>query len=145
MIDAPTRDALSAIIRRESLSMLSYVGDAYPWTTARGHHALDRLQKIVRTHREAVVALGRFLVRRQVPLPYIGNFPSNFTTINFLSLDYLIPKLIESEKQSIADLERNLRSIHHGEARAEVEKLLAVKREHLKQLEALAPLPQAAV
>jgi hypothetical protein len=145
VIDAPTRETLYAILCRESLSMLCYVGEAYPWTTARGHYALDRLQKIVRTEREAVVALGRFLARKHVPLPYIGSFPHSFTTINFLSLEYLIPKLIETEKQSIADLEKDLPSVHHGDAKAEVEKLLTLKREHLRQMEEFTPLPKAAV
>ena len=35
MIDPRTAGALQKIVGRESRSVLMYVGDAFPWTTAR--------------------------------------------------------------------------------------------------------------
>jgi hypothetical protein len=145
MIDPRTEAVLQEIVRRESRSVLSYVGDAFPWTTARESAALPRLSKLVAEERQAVAELALFLTRRHVTLPYLGSYPNAFTTINFIALDYLLPRLVDFEGQSIADLERDLARLTDPEARAKVEKLLEVKRRHLPILKSLnTPQPEPA-
>ena len=146
MIDPQSQTLLQDILRRESRSVLSYVAEAYPWTTRAEEKALTDLQQLIAAERAAVNCLGQFLVRRRIPLPFLPSYPAHFTTINFLALDFLLPRLIEQERRSIADLERDLAALHDPAARAEVEKLLALKRRHLPQLEELASAqPQASV
>lgn len=146
MIDPPTQTLLQDILRRESRSVLMYVAEAYPWATSTETKALTSLQQLIAAEREAVVRLGRFLVRQRIPLPFLPSYPAHFTTINFLALDFILPQLIEYERQSIAELERDLASIHDPAARAEVERLLALKRQHVPQLEELASVqPQVSV
>ena len=58
MIDPNSQAGLEEIVRRESRSLLSYVGDSFPWTTAQGGPALARLQEAVRGSKEAVADLG---------------------------------------------------------------------------------------
>jgi hypothetical protein len=143
-MDAQTQTTLQEILRRESRSVLSYVGDAYPWTTARGDAALTKLRHLVAEERAAVAGLGRLLTRHRLPMVYLGSYPTSFTTINFLALDYLLPRLIAFEGQSIADLERDLTRLSDAEARAEVGRLIEVKRHNLAALEALgSPQPEA--
>ena len=137
MIDPRTQALLQQAFRRESLSMLRYVGEAFPWTAAAGDSALRRLREIEAEDREATADLGRFLFRRRIPPSYTGSFPSAFTTINFISLEYLLPRLVESQRKALADLERDLAAATDVDARAELEKLLAVKRFHLSELEGL--------
>jgi hypothetical protein len=123
-----------------------YVGEAYPWTTATQTKALAAVQQLIAEEREAVARLGQFLVRQHVPLPFLPSYPAHFTTINFLALDYILPRLLEHERTSTVDLERDLHAMKDATARAEVESLLALKRRHLPQLEDLAsPQPQASV
>lgn len=146
MIDAHSQTLLQNILRRESRSVLSYVAEAYPWTTSTEEKTWTDLQTLIAAECAAAVCLGRFLVRRRIPLPYLPSYPVQFTTINFLALDFLLPRLIEHERQSIADLERDLAEIKDPSGRAEVEKLLALKRRHLPQLEEMASTqPQASV
>ena len=76
-------------------------------------------------------------------MPWLGSFPSGFTTINFLSLTHILPRLIDFEKKSVADLERDLPVIGDAGARERLTKLLQQKREHLRELELLA-MPQPA-
>ncbi len=139
MIDPHSQTLLQDILRRESRSVLLYVDEAFPWTTVTEQKALATLRQIIAEQRRAVAALGQFLIRQRVPLPYLPSFPVSFTTINFLAFDYVLPRLIDSERQSIAELERDLAALKAPAARAEVEKLLELKRRHLPQLEALAP------
>lgn len=146
MIDPSTQTHLQNILCRESPSVLMYVAEAYPWTNSTHTKALTELQQLIAAEREAIVRLGRFLVRERIPLPYLPSYPAHFTTINFLALDFILPRLIEHERQSIADLERDLAGVKAPAARAEVEKLLDLKRKHLPQLEELAAeQPQASV
>ncbi len=137
-MNAQTVALLQEIVRRESLSMLNYVGDSFPWTTSRGLPALARLQEIVQAHRDAVGALGVFLTRKRQPVGYIGSYPAGFTTLNFVSLNYLLPRLAADEARGVAALEQNLAAVTDPEAQAQLKKLLAVKRDHQQALELLA-------
>jgi len=144
VIDPHTQHLLQDILRRESRSILTYVAEAYPWTPSMEEKIWTDLQQLIAAEREAVASLGRFLVRRRIPLPYLPPYPAHFTTINFLALDFLLPRLIEQERQSIADLERDRTALKDPAAQAEVEKLLTLKRGHLTQLEKMAATqPQA--
>jgi hypothetical protein len=139
VIDPQTQMLLQEILRRESRSALRYVAEAFPWTTSTEEKALVSLQQIIATERKAVVGLGQYLIRQRTPLPFLPSYPASFTTINFLAFDYVLPMLIEHQRRSIADVERDLAALKDPGARVEVEKLLAVKRQHLPQLEALVP------
>jgi hypothetical protein len=144
VIDSHSQTLLQEILRRESRSVLMYVAEAYPWTSTVETKTLTDLQQLIAAEREAITQLGRFLVRQRVPLPFLHSFPSHFTTINFLALDFILPRLIENEKHSIADLERDLAAITDPTARKELEKLLTLKRQHLPRMEQLAAShPQA--
>ena len=138
MIDPHSQTLLQDILRRESRSVLLYVDEAFPWTTLTEEKSWTTLRQLIAEERQAVAALGQFLVRQRVPLPFLPSFPVQFTTINFLAFDYVLPRLINSERQSIAALEHDLTALKDPAAHAEIEKLLALKRRHLPQLEALA-------
>jgi hypothetical protein len=145
VIDTHTQTLLQDILRRESRSVLMYVAEAYPWTTWTQDKTLSALQQLIAEEREGITALGRFLVRQRIPLPFLSSFPSHFTTINFLALDYILPRLLEYERRAVADLERDLAGMHDPSARAEVEKLLNLKRRHLSQLDEPAAVPVATI
>ena len=138
MIDAQTQALLQEVLRREGRSELMYVAEAYPWTAARGHAALGALQALIREEADALTALGRWMTRRRVAPPYLGAFPTGFTTINFLALDYLLPRLRDRQREAVAQLERDAHAVIHPEARAQLDGLLALKRRHLATLESLA-------
>jgi hypothetical protein len=137
VIDPETQALLQDIVRRESQSILSYVREAFPWVGAKGAPALSKLRQLSEEESEAVAALGRYLARRRAPATFLGSFPSSFTTLNFLALEHLVPRLIAYEHNSIADLERSLARIGDPEAQAQVAMLLEVKRRNLAQLENL--------
>jgi hypothetical protein len=142
VIDTATQALLQDIVRREDRSVLMYVGEAFPWTTSRGEETLEKLRGLIADEGRAIAALGQYLVRRHLPPPYVASYPSSFTTINFLALDYVLPRLVEHERVSLADLERDLPRIADAGLRAEVEKLAAVKRRHLAELQQLAAVVQ---
>ncbi len=138
MIDAATQSLLRDIVRREGRSLLQYVRDAFPWISAREPEALPQLHKLTDEELEAAAALNQFLIRHRVTPPYLGAYPMAFTNINYVSLDHLLPQLVDYERRAIADLERDLGKLSQEAARAQVQQLLEMKQRHLKTLESLA-------
>jgi hypothetical protein len=145
VIDAQTAALLDAVVRRESRSLLAYTADAFPWTTARGGEALARLRRVVDGHNRAVAALGRYLARQHLVPAVHDSYPVSFTTLNFTALDHLLPRLVASERASLAELEAEAARVTDPGARAELGRLLDAKRANLAELEALqSPTPTAA-
>ena len=138
MIDARAQALLGDIVRRESRSILQYVNDSFPWTTQDEREALAQFQKLVEEERQGAGALVRLLARRGHVFPYIGPYPTEFTNINYVSLEHLLPMLVDAERRSLAGLERDLAAVDGAEARAQVEKIVAMKRRHAATLEAMA-------
>jgi hypothetical protein len=137
VIDPQTQAILTGIVRREQRSLLTYVRDAFPWTTPHEQDELARLAQIIQEQEQATARLGRFLARHKSPLPYLGAYPMSFTTINFVTLRHLVPLLVDSERQAIAELERTLPLIHDPSARVPVQELLNLKHKHVHALETL--------
>ncbi len=141
MIPAPDATRLEAVIRREGRSLLQYVSEAHPWTKAVGDPTPDKVRDLAAEERDALAVLTKHLTRSRHAVPYLGAFPMAFTTMNFVSLDYLLPRLTESAAQSIAALERDRAALADVEAKAELDRLIELKRRHLKALEALTTAP----
>ncbi len=137
-MDVPTATRLQSVLRRESRSFLQFVGEAYPWTTPKERAALEQLNRLIAYEREGLTALGRFLVRRHIDLPYLGTYPEHFTTMMFVSLDYLLPRLVDEQRQAVRLLEDDLAQVTDPEARCAMQQLLDRKRRHLPILEDLA-------
>jgi len=137
VLDARTQTRLQQILRRESRSLLQYVSDSFPWTNSDGKDALGQLQTLIEEERSANAAFAKFLIRHRIPVPHLGPYPVAFTTLNFISLDHLLPLLVEAERRGIADLEKDFLGLTDSECRLEIEKFLEMKRQHLKALEAL--------
>jgi rubrerythrin len=138
VLDAQTQTLLQSILRRESRSLLQYLQESFPWTTLDKQSAVAQVQKMSQEERDAATRLARFLGRHQIDLPYLGSFPMDFTTINFIGLDYATPLLVKSEREALAELERELPQVTDAEARGLVQEIIAVKQRHLKDLENLA-------
>ena len=138
MIDPQTQARLEAIVRRESRSLLQYVSESFPWVTPDEREALAQFKRLVDEERQGAGGLTRLLARRGHAFPYIGPYPMEYTTINYVSLEHLLPLLAGTERCSLAGLENDLAAIQDPEARAEVEKIVALKRRHAEILEAMA-------
>jgi hypothetical protein len=144
VIDRKTEAILDGIVRRESRSLLAYIGDAHPWTTTSQTAALATVKSAVLAETAAVSALGRFLIRQGLMPSFLGSYPASFTSFNFVALDFLLPRLIQEEKRLIAALTDDLGAIDNAGAKLVVEGLLEVKKKNLATLESLAapqPVP----
>lgn len=137
MIDAETQLVLKRILRREAATLLQYVHDAYPWANSDRSAVQEEVQRISREEQEAVALLSQYLTRRRVPPAMFNSYPAYFTSYNFVSLDFLLPLLAKHQEKDIVGLEEDLARLTEPGIRAQVETLLAVKRKHLGELQAL--------
>jgi hypothetical protein len=129
---------LQDVFRRENRSLLQYLAESFPWTTPEHQEAVRRLGQMAAEEREGVARVARFLQRRHVPLPYLGAFPEEFTSINFIGLDYALPRLVKAARDAVAELEGDRGRLTDPDARTLLEEILREKQRHLKGLEALA-------
>ena len=138
MIDLKTQNLLRTIVRREGRSLLQYVADSFPWTDNAGVAPLQRFKQMVDEDRASQAELVRFLGRQRVSAPFLGAYPMGFTSLNFVSFERLFPKLVAAVEKDAATLTQDLATFANPEARAAVQKVLDVKRRHLKSLQEMA-------
>ena len=81
--------------------------------------------------------MSRFLSKNRLTPPYLGAYPSYFTSYNYLSLDTLLPLLVLHQRNSMAAMAKDLADLKDGASRKEVQQALAMKGRHLKALEEL--------
>jgi hypothetical protein len=135
MIDAQGREMLLRLIRREGQSLLRYVGESFPWITPEEQQTLANLQTIIKEEQAETVSLAHMLARHHIvpgpPAPY----PMSYTCINYVTLDHLIPLLIDYQCRRLAELEADREQVHDAEARRHADHFLDIKRRHLATLE----------
>ncbi len=108
LMDAATAAILQDMVRKEGRSLLQYVGESFPWTTAKNHHGLaGPFKHRRRKSKRRTAAIVHILSKIGVRPPYLGAYPMSFTTINYMSLDYLFRSLMDFEKRRIAELEKS--------------------------------------
>jgi hypothetical protein len=142
MIDRQSYLRLQDLIRREGRSFLQYAGESFPWTTVPQAEAAAKLQQLVHEEQGAAAGLARHLAKNRLTPPYLGAYPSYFTSYNFLALDRLLPLLVVHQQHGVEALQRDLAAFN-GETRHQVEQILTMKKRHLEELEKLAAAPVA--
>jgi len=130
-----TKSTLTDVYRREVLSLMQYLRQATPYAGPADRPVLARLRELADTEADAVEQFAGFLERARVTRPAAGAFPTEFTNYNFISVRSILPRLVADHARGLSQLEADLAAVPPGEARAEVEKLAALKRMHLTELE----------
>jgi hypothetical protein len=136
--DQPTYSLLETILRRESRSLLQYIRDSFPWTPSSEQEVLAGVHQMADEQRRTAAALAQFLARKRHTVSHLGPYPTSFTTINYASLDYVLTCLLLEERKAIAELEKDRSTLQNAEAEPILDRIIARKRQDLKQLEELA-------
>ena len=107
-----TPTILQDVVRRESRSLLLYIGDSFPWTTNEHAPDLVTMRKLVTREVNAISIVGKYLVRQRITPPPYGSYPSSFTSCNFIDLAFLLPRLMAAQDLSIVALSADIARIH---------------------------------
>ena len=133
-MDAALTARLQDLVRREGRLLLRYVSESFPWSTAHDQDVRAAVLRFAERESDALGKLARHLQTVHVAVPHPGSYPMSFTTVNFVSLSYLLPRLAEEQKSGVAEVERLCNVLPDGETRNLVGQLLVLKKQHLSQL-----------
>lgn len=127
---------LQEIVNRETRSFVQYVRDVYPWTTSGKEAELDIIRDVVISEQEAIAKLTQYMFRNRIPLPYPGSYPAVFTSMNFVSAEFVARKMIAEEEQLIKAMSED--SAHLNDEPAQlVANFLELKKANLSRLQSL--------
>jgi len=136
-MDALSYHSLGRLISLGSSSLLQYVCDSAPFSPVGSDAALPLVLKLAQEERDQITLLIRWMQKKHERLPATGVYPSHFTTTNFCSIEYLLPKVIAETTREITELERLSGQVDDNEVHVLVVKFLEMKRRHLAALTAL--------
>jgi hypothetical protein len=137
-MDAGSLSLLYRLASMGAYSLLQYVGQSFPWSGDKSLLMRTQILTMAGEERDSAAQLVRILQKKHVPLRVKGGFPSHYTSGNFVSIDYLLPKLIAEHVKEVAEIERELPKVADEEARILAQAYLDMKRGHLQTLTASA-------
>lgn len=130
-------DAINGTINALRYSLARYLRFARPWVDAGAESTAEMIEKVAESHRQNVTRLGELLVERHGHVESRA-FPSVFTRLNDLSIEYLLPLVIDDEKQIIRVIESNAVVLEHdAEASSLLDEVLDCEKRRLQVLEGL--------
>ena len=137
MNSTETIDLLNRLMAIHYRSLPMYLSHAPPWKKRADERAVETLADIIADQREMC---RRFAdeVERLGGTIETGEFPTQFTDLHFLSLNYLTCRLIEAVKQDVARIEKCVAEADDSQVKALAEESLGMAKGHLELLEELA-------
>ncbi|WP_166819966.1 hypothetical protein [Thalassoroseus pseudoceratinae] len=77
-------------------SLLQYVGECWPWTDNKSAEERAIIADLVVRQRRQIEQLADYL-RESDWLTDFGSYPTEYTNLHYVALDYLLNQLVESE------------------------------------------------
>ncbi|HEY3963049.1 MAG TPA: hypothetical protein VGM05_00715 [Planctomycetaceae bacterium] len=149
MPEKTENEILNHLVARAYRSLLQYAVECWPWTTLTesiGSAAPEQqaVEQIAARQQAFVGRLVELLIDRGETVDF-GNFPDN-SELHYVSLDFLLGKLIADEQNLVAELEAAQGALHNDPSAAGlVSELLAAEQANIARLRELAAKAPAAV
>jgi len=129
-------DTLNSLLNAEQTSVFRFMGEGYPYLNRATVEVRVRLQEMVATIEQRAIRLADQIER-------LGGVPDfaprgvdrEEQYLAFLSLKFLLPKLVDAKKTLIERYENALGAMGKSESRDLVSSLLEEHRSQLKTLE----------
>lgn len=105
---------LNDLLIQSGRSLLQYVGESWPWTPGDDvdEHAL--IDRLVAEQQESVAHIAELLADRG-HLIELGGYPTEYTSLHYVALDYLLDQLAAEQAALAADLQQALLDAHGDE------------------------------
>jgi len=133
-INARLNQVLRSILR----GLLQYAGECWPWSANDEAGVQEAVRDMVADQQDEVHDLADLLQERSWLVDF-GKYPTEYTDLHFISLDYLLKQMVSEQKSLVENLESAIKDCA-GDAEA-VELLDVIKSRaavHLKRLQELA-------
>jgi hypothetical protein len=142
---AADNQQLNQLLIRLYRSLLQYTEECWPWSGTR-HVAAERaiIDSLSRAQKQSVSWLVGLLAARGWSIEF-SNYPTDYTDLHYVSLDFLLSQLVAQEEALVADLSRALASAEgDAEAAAVLKEILDQERSGVERLRELSRQQQAA-
>jgi hypothetical protein len=128
---------LNNLLNRLNCSLLQYIGESWPWTSHGDSSREEIFMALVRRQHFGAERLAELLVERRAVIE-IGNYPWDGSSLHYVTLDFVKPKLLADEQSILQQLNQAV-SILNGDAEAVrlVEQLIADEEQAIARLQAL--------
>jgi hypothetical protein len=130
-------DRLNELLIEQGRSLLQYVGESWPWVPGNDDEEKAVIDRLVAEQRETVAHLAALLDERG-HLIDPGAYPTDYTSLHYVALDYLLGRLVAQQQELAGDARAALQDAQGDE---EVEMLLtgaaAQADRHLEELRKL--------
>ncbi|MBD3676596.1 MAG: hypothetical protein HUJ26_24050 [Planctomycetaceae bacterium] len=105
-----SQDHLNQAFVTLNCSLLQYVGENSPWTSSTDEAVAEQLDAVVKLQRAQIQRLADFIVNRHGFVPRT-NYPAEYTDLQYLSLSYLIGRLIGDQQTVLKEIEQERKSL----------------------------------
>ena len=127
---------LNRLVINLGRSMLQYLGEASPWTSGAEETKLKTVEALVARQQDAVNKITDLLMARHW-LTEFGTYPTDYTDLQYLSLDYLLTQTLENAEAD-AKLIAASRAVMDPEAAAVLDEVAKTQAEIVDALRELA-------
>lgn len=143
MADQNANDILNNLVARVYRSLLQYAVECWPWTDASNAAEQQAIEQMASRQQSFVGRLVDLLNDRGENVD-LGNFPDN-SELHYVSVDFLLGKLIADEQSVVAGLEAAHGALHGDpQAASLVSELLTAEQANISRLRDLAAKTPAA-
>lgn len=138
MPDSSQNARLNAVLIRVYRCLLQYVEECWPWAALNESGERLAVQGLAREQQHFVGGLVDLLSSRGWPIDF-DNYPTDFTDLHYVSLDYLLGRMADDEQELVSVID-SARAASSGDPSATslLSHLLDAERRHAARLRELA-------
>jgi len=100
---------LNEILIRMLRGLLQYTGECWPWSSEEQGGERQVIDRLVAEQREDVQEIVDLLNERDAQIDF-GTYPTEYTDLHYVSLDYLLDTLIAEQEELVTDLKAAIAS-----------------------------------
>lgn len=135
MADIQHNARLNSFVISIGRSLLQYADESWPWSSTSEVELQGVFHRLASLQRQEVAALTELLDQREWPVDF-GGFPTDYTDLHFVSLDYLLTRVLAGEEAVVADLQEAVHSCADDPAAIHVLKeVLATEQKIIERLQ----------
>ena len=138
MTDQLSNQKLNQLLIDLGHSLLQFLHECRPWEVATSADARRKVYELAERQRASVGQIVELLQDRRASIDR-GVYPTDYTNLHFVGLEYFYSQLVENGRAIISSIEDAAEACSaDAEAVSLLDQILASERESLKDLEELA-------
>jgi hypothetical protein len=118
-------------------SLLQYTSESWPWAASNEGDVKASLDRMAAEQHDVVAALADLLASRGHAIDF-GTYPTEYTSLHYVAVDFLLGQLVENQKAVLARCESVAdRTSADDPAKSLMDDIVTSERKHVKELQAL--------